>query len=138
MAKNTITLEIPQLEGIAEKLDRIIAALERPAPKCESCADDVAEFVADQLQQAGLAPTQDTQPTADTTPEEKPAEAQETAKTEPTVTRADIQKKVVALSAAGKKAAVKQIVTAYENTKVSDIPEDKLGEVWQKLTALEG
>ena len=126
---NTIIFQLCQEDR--DRLDRIITALERPAPKCENCADDVAEFVDERLQQAGLAPTEEPQVTKDTTPEEKPAE-------EPTVDRADIQKKVVTLSAAGKKAAVKEIVTAYQNTKVSDIPEDKLNEVWQKLTALEG
>ena len=55
----------------------------------------------------------------------------------PTIDRADIQRKVVSLSAAGKKDAVRGIVLAYNNTKVSDIPDDKLGEVWEKLNALE-
>lgn len=128
---NTITIQLCQEDR--DRLDRILAALERPAPKCENCADDVAEFVADQLQQAGLAPAQEPQVTEDTTPEEKTAEAKE----EPTVTRADIQKKVVALSATGKRDAVKAIVMAYAKN-VSGIPDDKLNEVWQKLTALEG
>lgn len=138
MAKNTITLEIPQLEGIAEKLGRILAVLEnRPAPECERCVDSVAEFVDDRLRQNGLepaqedavAPVQETQDT-DPTPEEKPAET-------PTVARADVQKKVVALSAAGKRDAVKAVVMAYARN-VSGIPEDKLAEVMDKLTALEG
>ena len=49
----------------------------------------------------------------------------------------DIQQKVVTLSAAGKKAQVRDLITAYAN-RVSAIPEDKVGEVWQKLTELEG
>ena len=134
---NTIHIELP---GIEAKLDRIIELLEKQTTHdCSKCAESVAFFTANQLQQ-GQAPAEEAQPTVDTTPEEKPAEAQETAKTEPeqpTVDRADIQKKVVELSAAGKKADVKKIVTDYA-TKVSDIPEDKLAEVWQKLTKLEG
>lgn len=50
---------------------------------------------------------------------------------------ADIQQKVVALSASGKKAAVREIVKSYAE-KVSAIPEDKFGEVMTRLTGLEG
>lgn len=57
--------------------------------------------------------------------------------TAPAVTRADVQQKVVALSAAGKKAEVRDIIHAYA-VKVSGIPEDKLAEVMGKLNALEG
>lgn len=57
--------------------------------------------------------------------------------TAPAVTRADVQQKVVALSAAGKKEKVRAVVNAYA-AKVSGIPEDKLAEVLEKLNALEG
>ena len=53
------------------------------------------------------------------------------------VTVAEVQQKVVALSAAGKKTEVRTIVKAYAD-KVSAIPEDKLAEVWMKLSELEG
>ena len=49
----------------------------------------------------------------------------------------EVQQKVVTLSAAGKKDAVRAIVKAYAE-RVSDIPEDKLAEVWKKLSDLEG
>ena len=55
----------------------------------------------------------------------------------PAVTRADVQQKVVSLSAAGKKEKVRAVVNAYA-PKVSGIPEDKLAEVLEKLNALEG
>lgn len=55
----------------------------------------------------------------------------------PPVSLADIQKKVVGLSTAGKKAEVKAVIQAYA-PKVSAIPEDKLAEVMEKLTELEG
>ena len=70
--------------------------------------------------------------------EEKPAEAEKTAA--PSVTLADIQKKVIQLCAGfggTKKAAVREIVNAYA-PKVSDLPADKWEEVMQKLTELEG
>ena len=49
----------------------------------------------------------------------------------------DIQQKVVALSASGKKAEVREIVKSYAE-KVSAIPADKFGEVMARLTGLEG
>lgn len=55
----------------------------------------------------------------------------------PVVTRAEVQQKVVALCAAGKKEKVRAVMNAYA-AKVSGIPEDKLAEVLEKLNALEG
>ena len=52
------------------------------------------------------------------------------------VTQADIQKKVVELSAAGKKAEVRDIITKYAN-RVSAIPAEKTAEVWDQLIGLE-
>lgn len=57
----------------------------------------------------------------------------------PSVTLAQIQQKVVQLAAGfggAKKGAVRDIVNAYAK-KVSDLPEDKWDEIWDKLTALE-
>jgi hypothetical protein len=55
----------------------------------------------------------------------------------PAISLADIQKKVVDLSTAGKKDAVKAVIQAYA-PKVSAIPENKYAEVLAKLTELEG
>lgn len=52
-------------------------------------------------------------------------------------TKADLSQLVVRLSAAGLKAQVREIITAYAD-RVSNIPEDKYAEVMAKLTALEG
>lgn len=49
---------------------------------------------------------------------------------------ADVQQKVVQLSAKGRKADVRDIVKAYAD-KVSAIPEAKMSEVMEKLLALE-
>ena len=71
------------------------------------------------------------------TEKEEVTEAKKTAS--PSVTLDEIQKKVIQLCAGfggTKKAAVREIVNAYA-PKVSDLPEDKWDEVWQKLTALE-
>lgn len=53
------------------------------------------------------------------------------------INRADVQRMVVELSAAGKKSEAKEIVMAYAD-RVSAIPEDKLAEVFAKLNTLEG
>lgn len=138
--------------GTTERLDRIIALLEGlNSPKCQNCADDIYFLLNERLRELGLLTTEDTPTTVDNPEEEKPVEAQETAKAEvfpipewapeppepPAVGRSDIQHKVVTLSAAGKKAQVREIVTEYA-PRVSAIPEDKLVEVWQRLTELEG
>ena len=152
MEKNTftvpVTIELPSIEA---KLDAIIELLKQ-TPHCTECARTVAETAcactAEAVRQATQGHAEPAQESAEdvgevnTQPEEeKPTTATEDAPAapeQPTVSRADIQQKVVNLSAAGKKAEVRDIVLAYNNTKVSDIPEDKLAEVWDKLTALEG
>lgn len=55
----------------------------------------------------------------------------------PQHTRAELQHLVVTLTSAGKKAEVRAIVLAVAS-KVSDIPEDKIDEVFEQLKALEG
>jgi uncharacterized pyridoxal phosphate-containing UPF0001 family protein len=126
------------------RLDRIAGALERYPHKCESCAKSVATYVAtavnvaheesknepvqSQLDEAAVA--------ADHPVEGVDAFTPVTPKETPTVKLADIQQKVVALSAAGKKTEVKAIVNVYAE-RVTLLPEDKFVEVYEKLTALE-
>lgn len=55
----------------------------------------------------------------------------------PQFTVADIQKKTVALCAAGKKPEVREIISSYAD-RVSQIPADKIDEVMERLIALEG
>ena len=151
---NTITIELP---GVEAKLDRIIELLET-VPHCTDCAKNVAEAAvastAAALRQAAQESVQDVGEVNTQPEEETPTEAAEAndahpvtddlpwteapAPEQPTITHADIQKKVVALSAAGKKTEVRDAVLAYGNVNVSGIPADKLTEVWDKLTALEG
>lgn len=131
---NTITIELCQEDRA--RLDKVIDLLSA-RPNCQTRAETVARLVT----ASQPTPIQDTpEPiefTKDTTEEEKPAEPVQVADTAPPVTRADIQQKVIQLSAAGKKAQVREIVTAVA-TQVSNIPEDKLAEVWAELTRLEG
>ncbi len=110
------------------RLDRIIAALEGG----KTMPEVVEETPAPVAQEPAEAPP--AEPPAVTTPEpEKPAEAEISAQ----FTKSDIQRKVVSLSAAGRKDEVRNIVKAYAD-RVSAIPEDKVDEVMAKLAALEG
>ena len=63
--------------------------------------------------------------------------AEENAQDEPTVTKQDIQQKVIELVGKGKKAEVRDIITTYADN-VSGLPDSALNEVWKKLIALEG
>lgn len=126
-----------------ERLDKILTALQ--SLHCETCVQSALSYY-----QAGQTaePVAPAQPAAPATPEApaapaaepEPVKAEEPAAAPapaPVHTKADIQRKVVELSAAGKKDKVREIVTAYA-AKVSAIPDDKIDEVWDKLTALEG
>jgi hypothetical protein len=134
---NDIHLHMP---GIEAKLDRIIELLEKQTThNCESCVNTATRYVAEALRQDTQEDTQDagevnTQPEAET-----PAAATEASPAtpeQPAVNLEDVRKLVVTLSAAGKKAEVKEIVQAVAPC-VRDIPEDKLPEVWAALIALE-
>ena len=70
-------------------------------------------------------------------PETPPASEAAPEPEEVKVSVVDVQRLVVSLSQAGKKTEVRDIVKAYAD-KVSTIPEDKLAEVWKKLSALGG
>lgn len=125
MAKNSINIELPQLDKLLEKMDAILAALQACGTPYSAPAETSQEDAGEpDLQAPAMDPTQPETPTGDA----EPARA---------VDRGDVQKMVVKLSAAGKKEKAREIVKGYAE-KVSAIPEDKLAEVLDKLTALEG
>lgn len=138
---NNITVTVELCAEDRARLDKILAALE--SHDCRKCVDAAVKYAAANVgpfepvvtPENVAAPLVEAEPeTVNTFAEEKPAEAEKQPEA-PTVTHADIQRKVVELSAAGKKAEVREIVTAHAK-KVSDLPEDKLVEVWEKLNAL--
>ena len=141
---NNITIKVELCEEDRARLDNILQALSG-GRNCAACVDGITKYVAAEVGQhikpaavpAETHPVNDPfpapeTPAAEPTPDPEPEAPAEAA---PTVTHADVQRKVVELSAAGKKDKVREIVTAYAK-KVSDLPEDKLAEVWDKLTAL--
>lgn len=134
---NTITIELCAEDRA--RLDRLQATLDKmtftEGVVLEGGVETTTEAPAEEQLPEQLNISEVTEPEKAPEPQPEPeAPKPEVVK----VDRADIQKKVVALSGAGKKAEVRGIVLAYGNTKVSDIPEDKLAEVMEKLTALEG
>lgn len=160
MSENTIILRLSDDDRARlDKLTTALEALSRVVPNCDSCVQSAIKLT--QATAAPAEPTETSQELAGAT-EEKPAdkntpeqnepavaaeEPQEAAEptpvepepAKPSVTLEQIQQKVVKLAAAGKKAEVREIVTTY-GAKVSDLKDqpDKWGEVWGKLTALEG
>lgn len=126
---NSIIITLPTVEA---KLDRIIELLEQATTHdCSKCTESVVKFVASELSQAEQAEPQKEESPGQLSFDTAPAPEK------PAVKLADVQKKVVDLSTAGQKDAVKAVIQAYA-PRVSAIPEDKLAEVLEKLTALEG
>lgn len=118
---NTITIELCAEDRA--RLDRIAELLEpvrdvSPSLACQEEGEKFGNGLAEGLAQAS-APTPE--------PEK------------PKATLTDIQSLVQKLAASGsdKRNAVKKIVNAYAS-RVSEIPEEKFGEVMEQLTALEG
>lgn len=108
-----------------------------PTPK-QTEPDELTAKLQAVVDRAKNAPEEPEEITSPVTPEteETPTETEEP---QPTVTLAQIQQKVVQLAAGyggTKKAKVREIINAYAK-KVSDLPEDKWAEVWDKLTKLE-
>lgn len=140
---NTITIELCAEDRA--RLDRLTAALEKRATQeAGVIMDPVREALAEALEKAAPSEKPQNEPQAAEEPakaetlpkEETPAAAEED---KPSITLAQIQQKVIQLSAANKgakKSAVREIVNAYA-ARVTDLPEDKWLEVWDKLTALE-
>ena len=115
------------------RLDKIIDLLENGRPNCEACVQPQP------VNAPAPEPVQEEPQPEPVQEEPQPEPAPEPVKEEtvPAVTLEQIQQKVIKLATSGKKAQVREIVTAYA-PKVSDLAADKWAEVWDKLTELEG
>lgn len=155
---NTITIELCQEDRA--RLDRLAEALERKS--CDKCtlaamqymqtvlslakekpdlvSQNLAESISKAQEYAKNAPEAAEAPAPTTAPpkEEKPTAGESAEPTaEKTVGRADLRNMAIKLSASDKKERMKEIIRQYA-TKVSDVPEDKIAECYDKLVALEG
>lgn len=132
---NTITIALCQEDRA--RLDKIIEALEQT----QVMPTEVPVVTQEKPQPEPIHEAEALTEVQDATEETAEAFNEETA-SEPVeelvkvVTLADIQKKVVELSAAGKKAEVRDIITKYAN-RVSAIPAEHTAEVWNQLIGLE-
>lgn len=130
---NTIIFELCAEDRA--RLDAILEALQKAAPRCDNCVRLVTDICAakdtpkNDAQEPEAAEPEQTQPENET-PTEPKAEAVE-------VTEEDIRSKYMALAATPKKKEAHALIKSYAN-KISEIPEDKRAELLEKLTALEG
>ncbi len=125
---NTITIELCQEDRA--RLDKIIEALEQ-SRTVEVNSTPVAPRVESDEPKGEPQTEQETPTEAQEGTEEAAVEVKNKE-----VSLSDIQKKVVELSAAGKKAEVRDIITKYAS-RVSAIPAEKTAEVWSQLIGLE-
>lgn len=141
---NTINITVELCAEDRARLDKILDLLEKDYTGAAVAVRDAIIYSIDHAEELRAtskttqAPTEETkpEPVEPVTPaEETPAQPVEEPAA-PAVKLTDVQQKVVALSAAGKKDAVRDIIKAYAD-RVSAIPEDKLAEVLDKLKALE-
>ena len=134
---NNITINLSAEDRARlDKLTEVIEAMTTPqAPQilAQSAEPEKAD-----THPAEMEPTpfpEEIEPEAPTSPIPT-TEPEPVAEDAPVVTHKDIAKLVIELAGAGKKDELKEIVTAYA-AKVSDIPEDKLAEVYKQLKALQ-
>ena len=163
---NNINITVQLCEEDRARLDQIIKKLDLlgTRPDCSQCVKDVAQTIdlanaaideKDEVQKklaeviartetaknAQDAP-ETTTPTENSTEVENEAQAEPVKATQvqeapkPSVTMSMLTSKAITLSAAGKKDQVRAIIHEYAQT-VTSLPEDKWGEVYQRLTALE-
>lgn len=120
-----------RLDKLLEALAGIPAALDTvgtpfPATVAKAETENHSDFVEIKAPEVDLAPyVKDAEP------------ALVEALAEPQHTKAELQQKVVSLVSAGKKTEVKEVIQKYA-PKVSEVPEDKVDEVWNLLSELEG
>lgn len=133
---STITIELCAEDRA--RLDAILAALSG-RPDCAQCAQISAAYAEEP--RASRPAQKDEHPVADPFPApeaETPTAPQEEPQPEPempAVTHDDIRN--VFMNAGQNQAKVREIIQQYAR-KISDIPADKLPELWNKLEAVNG
>ena len=120
------------------RIDRLTAAMERMADDMEPPVIALAGTPFEKEPKV----TEPEKAEAPAEPESVPEEAgapddEPDVKEVPEHTQAELQQKVISLVSGGKKDEVKKIIEQYA-PRVSAIPAEKINEVWDKLTALEG
>ena len=119
-----------QLKGNTEAAEHYGKCFGKDAE--DPAEEQQAPAVAEEPEQPENEPAEEAEnePAEEAEPEKAPTEA-------PKVTLSDIQQKVVALSAAGKKAEVRDVIKKYAD-RVSAIAVTDYVEVWDELAKLKG
>lgn len=136
---NKLVIELgPESLAAINKLTQAVHDLARmSAPTVEvEEAPTAAQVAAEKMAAENKKAAEIMTPPAAEAVAEEVVEPVPTAEELPVVTMEQLRARVVKMSAAGKKDAVRALVLSYAE-KVSDIPAEKLGEVWAKLDALE-
>ena len=144
---NNITLEWSQqdrdrIDALTDAIKELTAVLSRPSrttPKKATEAPKASTPTENPQEPENAAPVKQTKPTEAPTAKTEPEEPkkEEKANAAPSITVEDIRKKVVTLSAAGKKAEVKAIINKYAPT-ITELPADSYIDVMLALQLLEG
>lgn len=136
---NTITIELCTEDRA--RLDAILDALQKASPRCDNCVKLVNDLCAAKGSTPAPAEAPAVQEPTNTQPEpEKPTEPEpenDSPAPVPEVTVGDIRSKYMSLATTPKKEEARMLIKLYAD-KITDIPEDKIAEVLQKLAALEG
>lgn len=135
---NSITINLSAEDRA--RLDRLAEVIEAmTTPQAPQILGESAEPEKENTHPAEMEPTpfpEEIEPQAPVSPMPT-TEPEPVAEDAPAVTHKDVKELVIELAGAGKTDKVKEIVTAYAK-KVTDLPEDKLAEVYKQLTALQG
>lgn len=128
--------------AVADTMDKACARLQANTEGGDPLQKKLAETLAkveptETAKNAAGASKAETQADVPPTEEEPEAVKPAAAATEKKVTLADIQQKVIKLSADGKKAQVRDVILGYAE-KVTSLPPESYAKVLAKLTALEG
>lgn len=143
---NTINVTVELGPESMAKLDKILEALQGQHHNCASCVETAVSMTKDLAEAAAAAAEiqepeheEAEHPAGEVAPHGEPEPAEQPEPEAPKYTKQDVLALVQKLAAPNNPARekAKAIVKSY-GAKVSDIPEDKYGEVMDKLTALEG
>lgn len=137
---NTITIELCAEDRA--RLDAILEALQH-RPDCKNCVRGVTTYVAAALGEAAPEDKHEAQEALTPkfeevqveTPFDEPEHFSAPVEAVKPVKRKDVQSLVATLSAAGKKAEVREIVTTFAD-RVSEIPESAIPTVYERLSKL--
>lgn len=130
---NTIVIEFCPEDRA--RLDKIIAGLDGVKHDCSKCVSDAISVMENNTAEPVKPSEEEPEPSEQiTASEEKTAEADQ--EPQKRYTRNDVRHIVTVLIGKGKKAQAREVVKSYADC-IDNLPEDKLPEVMERMTALQ-